>query len=52
VVLTSSAEERDLRDAYALGANSYVAKPVRREELAKIVLELGLYWLKINRLPA
>jgi len=49
VVLTSSREERDLMDAYELGVNSFVTKPIRFEEFAKVVSELGLYWLMVNR---
>lgn len=52
VVLTSSMEPRDLKDAYALGANSYVAKPIRFDDFAKAVADLGLYWLMLNKLPA
>ncbi len=52
VVLTSSREERDLNDAYALGVNSYVAKPIKFDEFAKAVADLGLYWLVLNKLPA
>jgi len=52
VVLTSSTEERDLNDAYKLGVNSYVAKPIKFDEFAKAVADLGLYWLVLNKLPA
>jgi CheY-like chemotaxis protein len=52
VVLTSSTEERDLKDAYNLGVNSYVTKPIKFEEFAKTVAELGSYWLTLNKLPA
>ncbi len=52
VVLTSSTEQRDLQDAYELGVNSYVAKPIKFDEFAKAVADLGLYWLMLNKLPA
>ncbi len=52
VVLTSSTEQRDLKDAYDLGVNSYVAKPIKFDEFAKAVADLGLYWLMLNKLPA
>jgi CheY-like chemotaxis protein len=51
VVLTSSTEQRDLKDAYELGANSYVAKPIKFDEFAKTIADLGLYWLVLNKLP-
>lgn len=49
VVLTSSTEHRDLTAAYDLGVNSYIAKPINFEEFTRVVSELGLYWLKMNR---
>ena len=48
IVLTSSREEPDIKAAYALGANSYVVKPVEFEEFVKAVSEAGLYWLFVN----
>jgi two-component system, response regulator len=51
VVLTSSREERDLVDAYKLGVNSYIVKPVQFENFIKVVKDLGLYWLVINQSP-
>jgi CheY-like chemotaxis protein len=51
VVLTSSAEERDINDSYKLGVNSYVVKPVGFAEFAQVVSHLGLYWLVVNRPP-
>ncbi len=51
VVMSSSREDRDVVESYKLGANSYVGKPVAFEEFVKVVSELGLYWLLINRPP-
>jgi hypothetical protein len=31
--------------------NSYIVKPVEFDEFTKVVGELGLYWLLINKLP-
>lgn len=52
VVLTSSKEDRDIAGCYQYGVNSFVSKPVAFEEFSRIVSELGLYWLLINRAPA
>ncbi len=49
VVLTSSQEERDVIEAYRLGANSYVAKPVDFDELSKAICEVGSYWVFLNK---
>lgn len=48
VIMTSSAEEKDMIASYRLGVNSYVVKPVEFESFAKAVSELGLYWLLTN----
>ena len=51
VVLTSSAEERDLRAAYALGANSYIVKPVDFDKFIEVAGQIQLYWCLTNKLP-
>jgi len=51
VLMTSSREERDMANGYALGVNSYIQKPVDFGEFRKLVKLLGLYWLVINRPP-
>lgn len=52
VILTSSKEKQDMLRGYALGANSYVRKPVDFIEFTEAVRELGLYWLILNQTPA
>ena len=51
VVLTSSRQERDIADSYALGINSYIVKPVDFEQFARAVRDLGLYWMVLNEPP-
>jgi two-component system response regulator len=49
VVMTSSAEEKDLLDAYGLGVNSYIVKPVQFPAFIETVANVGLYWILTNR---
>lgn len=52
IVLTTSNEERDLRDSYRLGVNSYIRKPVKFNKFVEVVKQLGLYWLLLNQVPS
>jgi len=49
VIVTSSREDPDIKAAYALGANSYVVKPVDFDAFSEAVSTLGLYWLLVNQ---
>ncbi len=51
VVLTSSKEEKDVVEAYKLGTNGYVRKPVDFVEFIDAVRGLGMYWLLLNESP-
>ena len=51
VVLTSSAEDRDISTAYTLGVNSYIVKPVSFERFMEVVQHIELYWCVLNRIP-
>ncbi len=51
VMVTSSQEEPDLQEAYELGANAYVVKPVDVQQFMKAVKELGVFWAVFNVPP-
>jgi two-component system response regulator len=51
VVMTASAQERDVADCYRLGANSYIVKPVDFEQFSDAVRQLGFYWVLLNQGP-
>ena len=51
VMLTSSAEERDIIESYKLGVNSYIVKPVDFEQFTEAARQLGYYWVLLNKQP-
>ncbi len=51
VVLTSSKEDPDIQECYAMGVNGYVVKPVEFDQFHKAISDLGLYWMIVNQPP-
>jgi CheY-like chemotaxis protein len=51
VILTSSTENKDINNAYDIGVNSYLIKPVEFDDLLELVKNLKLYWLLMNKPP-
>lgn len=48
VVLTSSSEERDIKETYRLGARSFLVKPPNQTMLSELMISLKDYWLTHN----
>lgn len=51
VVLTSSRENSDLNQAYDLGINSYLVKPVDFQDFVRLIEMVDSYWLQLNEPP-
>lgn len=51
VMLTSSAEDRDVIESYRLGVNSYIVKPVDFDNFSQAVSDVGFYWAVLNKKP-
>lgn len=50
-ILTSSRHEKDINEAYEIGANSYLVKPVGFDDLLSMARLLTNYWLSLNEAP-
>lgn len=51
VVLTSSDEIKDVNRAYALGANSFLTKPLDFRDFVQLSQTIKGYWLWMSRAP-
>ncbi len=52
VVLTSSSEEKDIKECYRLGAKSFLVKPPTQTMLLELMLSLKDYWMTRNEFAA
>ena len=51
IVLTTSSEDRDIAEAYELGCNSYIVKPVDFGNFMEVASQIELYWCALNQTP-
>lgn len=51
VVLSTSAEERDLLECYRAGCNGYVCKSLDFAQFVEVIRQIQGYWLVINEAP-
>lgn len=52
VVLTTSADEQDIRDMYRLRCSSYIVKPVDFDEFLAAIQSISHYWFTVAALPS
>ena len=52
VVMTSSDDPRQVDEAFAAGANSFVRKPDNPNEYSETILNVSMYWLILNETVA
>lgn len=48
IVLTTSTEDRDIEEAYKLGCNSYIVKPVDFDKFIDVTSNVEVYWCALN----
>ena len=51
IMLSASNRPEDIDQAYDLGANSYLVKPSRVEELVELTKTIDSYWFQVNARP-
>lgn len=51
VILTTSGDDVDVQNAYALGASSYITKPVTHGKLVEVMQMVARYWSEVVELP-
>lgn len=52
VILTTSANEEDMRESYRLQAAGFITKPMDAQAFIAAIQELGLYWVSVVELPS
>ena len=51
IVLTTSADNEDIQEAYRLGCNSYILKPVEFNKFMEVASQIEVYWCALNTAP-
>lgn len=51
IVLTTSAEDGDIQEAYRLGCNSYIVKPMDFNRFMEVASHIDVYWSLLNTAP-
>jgi CheY-like chemotaxis protein len=51
IILSTSAEDRDIEEAYRLGCNSYIVKPMEFYKFVEVASQIEAYWSAVNTTP-
>lgn len=51
VVLSTSKADRDIRQSYNVGVNSYITKPLGFEQFSNAIKSITDYWFQVANLP-
>jgi CheY-like chemotaxis protein len=51
IILTSSSDSGDIANAYDLGVNSYIVKPVDFNQFMDVATQINQYWCTLNIQP-
>lgn len=52
VILTTSENQDDIDQAYELGANSFITKPINHQSLVDLAEQVRLYWFQLAKSPS
>jgi CheY-like chemotaxis protein len=51
VILTTSESQDDIDRAYAMGANTFITKPINHQALIDLAEQIRLYWFTLAKIP-
>ena len=51
IILTTSSADRDIVQAYDLGVNSFISKPLSFPDFLEVMRQVGQYWLELVSIP-
>lgn len=50
IILTTSANQKDINKAYENHSNSYVIKPIDMNDFLEVILKIDEFWLRLSKL--
>lgn len=51
IIFTTSSDQKDVKQCYEKGANSYIQKPVNFYQMKEVCKTISQYWFNISILP-